>query len=136
MGPFFSKARYMNGVGFEILARTPVPHLPSKYPFPPPPSARGPTHHRTIKEGSKINYQAFLGYLPCVRLPQNSHIVTYLFVASDTRLNFFLVAIKTYTNNIYSVAIKTYTNNIYSNSLSQNVWFVTIYHLRYILHQQ
>ena len=25
---FFSKARYMNGVGFEILARTPVPKLP------------------------------------------------------------------------------------------------------------
>ena len=24
----FSKARYMNGVGFEILARTPVPKLP------------------------------------------------------------------------------------------------------------
>ena len=30
----FSKARYMNGVGFEILARTPVPKLP---PPPPPP---------------------------------------------------------------------------------------------------
>ena len=31
MGPFFSKARYMNGVGFEILARTPVPKLPLSY---------------------------------------------------------------------------------------------------------
>ena len=28
----FSKARYMNGVGFEILARTPVPQLPLRYP--------------------------------------------------------------------------------------------------------
>ena len=27
-GSVFSKARYMNGVGFEILARTPVPKLP------------------------------------------------------------------------------------------------------------
>ena len=36
MGPFFPKARYMNGVGFEILARTPVPKLPLSYhPHPP-----------------------------------------------------------------------------------------------------
>ena len=27
-GSVFSKARYVNGVGFEILARTPVPKLP------------------------------------------------------------------------------------------------------------
>ena len=31
-GFVFSKARYMNGVGFEILARTPVPKLPLSYP--------------------------------------------------------------------------------------------------------
>ena len=31
-GPVFSKARYMNGVGFEILACTPVPKLPLSYP--------------------------------------------------------------------------------------------------------
>ena len=44
MGPFFQNARYMNGVGFEILARTPVPKLPLSYrpptrpaPTPPPP---------------------------------------------------------------------------------------------------
>ena len=36
-GSVFSKARYMNGVGFEILARTPVPKLPLSYPPPPPP---------------------------------------------------------------------------------------------------
>ena len=35
-GSVFSKARYMNGVGFEILARTPVPKLPLSYPPPPP----------------------------------------------------------------------------------------------------
>ena len=34
-GSVFSKARYMNGVGFEILARTPVPQLPPSYPPPP-----------------------------------------------------------------------------------------------------
>ena len=28
----FSKAKYMNGVDFEILARTPVPKLPLSYP--------------------------------------------------------------------------------------------------------
>ena len=33
---FFSKARYMNGVGFEILARTPVPQLPRYSPLPAP----------------------------------------------------------------------------------------------------
>ena len=32
----FSKARYMNGEGFEILARTPVPKLPLSYTPPPP----------------------------------------------------------------------------------------------------
>ena len=31
-GSVFSKARYMNGVGFEILARTFVPKLPPSYP--------------------------------------------------------------------------------------------------------
>ena len=31
-GLFFSKARTMNGVGYEILARTPVPQLPTSYP--------------------------------------------------------------------------------------------------------
>ena len=31
-GSIFSKTRYMNGVGFEILARTPVPKLPLSYP--------------------------------------------------------------------------------------------------------
>ena len=31
-GSVFSKARYMNGVGFEILARTPVPKLSLSYP--------------------------------------------------------------------------------------------------------
>ena len=30
-GAIFSKGRYMNGVGFEILARTPVPHLSPSY---------------------------------------------------------------------------------------------------------
>ena len=28
----FSKARYMNEVDFEVLTRTPVPHLPPSYP--------------------------------------------------------------------------------------------------------
>ena len=34
---YFSKARYMIGVGFKILGRTPVPKLPPSYPPPPPP---------------------------------------------------------------------------------------------------
>ena len=33
---FFSKTRYMNGVGFEILARKPVPQLPLPRNPPPP----------------------------------------------------------------------------------------------------
>ena len=40
---FFSKARYMNRVGFEILARTPVPNLPKSYP-PLPPHTHTHTH--------------------------------------------------------------------------------------------
>ena len=31
----FSKTEYMIGVGFKILARTPVPKLPASYPHPP-----------------------------------------------------------------------------------------------------
>ena len=48
MGPFFSKARYMNGVGFEILARTPVPKLALSYtpPRPPPRPPPPPTPAR------------------------------------------------------------------------------------------
>ena len=38
IGSVFSKARYMKGVGFEILARTPVPKLPLSYP------TEGPLH--------------------------------------------------------------------------------------------
>ena len=34
---FFSMARYMIGVGFKILALTPVPKLPPPPPPPPPP---------------------------------------------------------------------------------------------------
>ena len=44
-GSVFSKARYMNGVGFEILARTPVPKFPLSYHPPPPPRGSGPVHH-------------------------------------------------------------------------------------------
>ena len=33
---YFSKARYMIGVGFKILGRTTVPKLPPSYPPPPP----------------------------------------------------------------------------------------------------
>ena len=33
---YFSKARYMIGVGVKILGRTPVPKLPPSYPPPPP----------------------------------------------------------------------------------------------------
>ena len=39
-GPVFLNVRYMNGVDFEILARTPVPQLPTSY-FP-----KGRTHER------------------------------------------------------------------------------------------
>ena len=51
MGPFFSNARYINGVGFEILARAPVPHLPQNYlpnPPPPPPPPPHEIHHINI----------------------------------------------------------------------------------------
>ena len=40
-GSVFSKARYMNGVGFEILARTPVPQLPL-IKLPPTPELPSP----------------------------------------------------------------------------------------------
>ena len=43
-GSIFSKASNMNGVGFEVLARTPVPHLPPIYhTFPLPSPSASPT---------------------------------------------------------------------------------------------
>ena len=33
-GSVSSKAIHINGVGFEILARTPLPQLPPSYPLP------------------------------------------------------------------------------------------------------
>ena len=50
-GPVFSKVRYMNGVGFEILARTPVPNLPLLHPSPHPPP---PTHPKKTYERVKL----------------------------------------------------------------------------------
>ena len=47
IGSVFSKARYMNGVGFEILARTPVPQLPPIY-HPTPPRV----DHDTARSGN------------------------------------------------------------------------------------
>ena len=41
----------MNGVGFEILARTPIPKLPLSYlppPPPPPPRATGSLELRLV----------------------------------------------------------------------------------------
>ena len=52
-GPSFSKAMYMNEVGFGILARTPVPQLPPSYsPSPPPPHThtRAPTPTLCVTE--------------------------------------------------------------------------------------
>ena len=37
-GSIFSKARHMNRVGFEILARSSVSQLPPSYPLIPPPT--------------------------------------------------------------------------------------------------
>ena len=41
----------MNGVGFEIVARTRVPQLPLSYPFPPPPP---PPHPPRARGGAKM----------------------------------------------------------------------------------
>ena len=57
----FSKARYMNGngVGFEILARTPVPQLPPSSPPPPasPPPRPTTTTTHTHSRGLKGEFQ-------------------------------------------------------------------------------
>ena len=52
-GSFFPKAKYMNAVGFEILARTPVPKLPvtlhtSLFVPPPPPPPPPPPSYTLI----------------------------------------------------------------------------------------
>ena len=49
----FSKARFMNGVGFEILARTSVPKLPLNYTPPPPPP------HEIRSMAVQFSFQSF-----------------------------------------------------------------------------
>ena len=71
-GSIFSKARYMNGVGFEILARSPVPKLPLSYPPPPP-------HKHTHTEVPNITF------LYCCRI---YHIKPYYFDTSTSYNNF------------------------------------------------
>ena len=60
----FSKARYMNGVGFEILAQSPIPQLPPSYPHPPTHPESKSNHFQSyiyiyiyIHEGESISNQ-------------------------------------------------------------------------------
>ena len=55
-GSVFSKARYMNGVGFEILAGTPVPKLPLSYRPPPLPH---PTPLKSLKVATRRGVRLF-----------------------------------------------------------------------------
>ena len=59
----FSNARYMNGVGFEILARTPVPQLPPSYPHPhPAPSHPGDNKSCVVDCNSYVGYnRSYIG---------------------------------------------------------------------------
>ena len=58
-GYVFSKARYINGVGFEVLARTPVPKLLLSYP---PPLSPEPFLSRSWKgHGVCVNYGMRMG---------------------------------------------------------------------------
>ena len=50
---YFSKARYMIGVGFKILGRTPVPKLPPSYP---------PRQAYTDADFSAIDYSLLRGF--------------------------------------------------------------------------
>ena len=55
----FSKARYMNRVGFEILARTPVPKLPLSYAPHPPPHTHTPTPFKSLKVATRRGVRLF-----------------------------------------------------------------------------
>ena len=59
-GSVFSKARHMNGVCFEILARTPVPQLPPRYlpPSPWPRDTRGSMFFSDRKSAVCIHSQS------------------------------------------------------------------------------
>ena len=53
-GSVFSKAMYMNGVGFEILARTPVSQLPP-LSYTPTPSTPSSVHRIWTGNGPSEN---------------------------------------------------------------------------------
>ena len=53
-GSVFSKTRYMNGVDFEILARTPEPKLPQSYPSPTPTPSLGDLVGTRLTEDQEV----------------------------------------------------------------------------------
>ena len=55
---YFSKARYMIGVGFKILGRTPVPKLPPSNP--PPPRDINSIIYRYNWVDSKVNINSII----------------------------------------------------------------------------
>ena len=63
---FFSKAKYMIGVDFEILARTPVPQLPPLLPLP----EFLPQEKTSFQNGGNINLED-LPYLKADPFPSD-----------------------------------------------------------------
>ena len=71
---YLSKARYMIGVGFKILGRTPVPKLPPIYP-PPPPPPRPNLALRCYSESKSVSLSSSSG---CVQILLTVGSIGYL----------------------------------------------------------
>ena len=73
-GSIFSKVRYMNGVGFEILARTPVPKLSPSSPPPAPPPTPPPPPPTSFSPTLLLPSVSFLVYSYMLRIRRPNYI--------------------------------------------------------------
>ena len=74
-GSVFSKARYMNGVGFEILTRTLIPQSPLSSPYPP---LYTPRPHPRVQDlaVSQVFLKRLIWNFNIVNISQSMHVAS------------------------------------------------------------
>ena len=141
-GSIIPKTRYMNGVGFEILARTPVSQLPPSYPPPtPPPPPHTPMHPEPFLACIRFS-QPFINFVYKVILTCRDQIrshdmfsIYFLFhffcsvclnSAKLTLLESTFKQIFLYLSLVFGFLIIHWSgyHDVYNEKLGLNSWFV------------
>ena len=98
----------MNGVGFETLARTPVPNLPTNYRPPPPPPPHPPRLTEAIDTAAE-EFQLKCGPFLSAKTPSNT---TQAFFFLSTTLILYVCIIQrileryNFTNHLNFIIIQ------------------------------